>query len=94
MKKSISDLLIETLDQYGETSKRVVIWHLENTIGLKLDEIEREPQKFINALGEIYGDLNRVVETSLCENIAREYGIKYKGEGLLKLLEEIRANNG
>lgn len=94
MKKSISDLLNETLDQYGEISKRVVIWHLENTIGLKLDEIDREPQKFINALGEIYGDLNRVVETSLCENIAREYGIKYKGEGLVKLLEEIRANSG
>ncbi|MGC8661002.1 MAG: hypothetical protein ACP5TZ_00685 [Nitrososphaeria archaeon] len=90
MKKGISKIFEETLEQYGDVSRKVVVWHLENTIGLKLDDIESNPGRFLDALTEIFGDLSRVVETSLCENISREYGIKYSGEGLVKLLEEIK----
>lgn len=90
MKKSISKIFEETLEQYGDVSRKVVMWHLENTIGLKLDDIENDPGRFLDALAEIFGDLKQVVETGLCENIAREYGIKYRGEGLVKLLEEIK----
>ncbi|MCL4344126.1 MAG: hypothetical protein JRN26_07045 [Nitrososphaerota archaeon] len=91
MKKSISRIFEETLEQYGEASRKVVIWHLEKTMGLKLDDIESDPRRFLDALAEIYGDLNLVIETSLCENISQEYGIKYRGEGLVKLLKEIKA---
>ncbi len=88
--KSISKIFEETLEEYGDTSKKVVIWHLEHTLKLKLEDIENDPRRFLDALAEIYGSLSQVIETSLCENIAREHGIKYSGEGLVKLLEEIK----
>ncbi len=90
MKKSISKIFEETLDQYGDTSKKVVIWHLEHSLKLKLDDIQNDPDRFLNALGDIYGGLSQVIETSLCENIAREYGLNYNGEGLVKLLKKIK----
>ncbi len=88
-KNQIARLISDALAEYGEINKNVVLWHLEHTYGIKLENVQSNPELFIRALHSIFGDFERIVETSICEKIAAEYGLKYDGKGFVELLKEL-----
>jgi len=86
----ISEIISEALSDYGETTKGVIIWHIEHTYELSLDDVQKDPARFVDALRNILGGLEEVVERNICQRIAVEYGIKYDGQGLVELLGEVK----
>ena len=80
---------LDALAEYGEINKKVVLWHLEHTYGIKLENVQDNPELFIRALQSIFGDFEKIVETAICEKIASEYGLKYEGKGFVELLKEL-----
>ncbi|MGC8558382.1 MAG: hypothetical protein ACP5NC_05250 [Nitrososphaeria archaeon] len=77
-------------DYGGDLTKSAVLWHLEHTYGLGPADAILQPEKFVMALRDIYGDFFSIIEADICDKLAKEYGIDYSGGGLVKLAEEIR----
>ena len=65
------------------------MYHLENKLRVNPDEVLKKPDEFVDALKIIYGDFEGIIEDTICEKVAGEYGIKYKGQGLVKLAKAI-----
>jgi len=86
-------LVEEAISDYGgEITKNAVMYHLEKTHKLDPDDILKKPELFVKALRDMYGDFESIIEGNICEKIAREYGIDYKGEGLVELSKELRGS--
>ncbi|MDG7044483.1 MAG: hypothetical protein JRN19_04395 [Nitrososphaerota archaeon] len=86
----LDKIIGEALSDYGETTKNVIIWHMEHTYNLRLEEVQNDPARFVNALKDILGGLEDAVERNISQRVAREYGIKYGDQGLVKLLGELK----
>ncbi len=88
-KNQLAKLISDALAEYGEINKNVVLWHLEHTYNIKPENVLNNPELFIRALHSIFGDFEGIVETAICEKIAREYDLKYNGQGFVSLLKEL-----
>lgn len=92
-RKRLKSIVEETLSEYGgEPVKKMVLFYLENNHGVKAEEILDKPEQFISALKEIYGPFESIIEKEICDKIANEYGIKFKGQGLVELAKELKKN--
>ncbi|MDG6928308.1 MAG: hypothetical protein JRN26_06840 [Nitrososphaerota archaeon] len=90
-KRKIGSIVESAIADYGgDVTKGAVMWHLEHTYSLGPEDAILKPEKFLRALRDIYGDFVSIIEGNICEKLAKEYGIDYKGEGLLKLAEEMK----
>jgi hypothetical protein len=76
-------------DYGGDTMVRVVSWHMERTYSLDPGDVLIKPETAVKALRAIYGDFEGIIEGNICERIAKEYGIDYRGEGLVELSKEL-----
>ncbi len=74
----------------GEITKNAVMYHLERTHNLDPDDILNKPEQFVSALRDMYGDFESIIEGSICEKIAEEYGVDYRGQGLVELSKELK----
>lgn len=84
-------LVEEAISEYGgEITKDAVMYHLENTHHLDPDDILNRPEQFVSAFRNMYGDFESIIEGNICEKIAKEYGIDYRGEGLVELSKELK----
>ncbi len=84
----IGKLIESALEDYGGVvTRNAVLWHLKHTYDLEQSDAIAQPEKFIQALKDIYGDFEKIIEENICEKIAREYGID--GNGLVELAEKI-----
>lgn len=92
-KDPIAKLISDALSVYGEINRNVVLWHLEHTYNMKLEDVQNNPELFIRALRAIFGDFESIVEGEICEKIAKEYGLNYKGQGFVDLLKELQVNS-
>ncbi|MEM0096864.1 MAG: hypothetical protein QXY52_00415 [Conexivisphaerales archaeon] len=88
-KNIVGKLVSDTLAEYGEVNKNVVLWHLEHTYNLKLENVQDNPEIFIRALHAIFGDFEHIVENAICEKIAKEYSLNYNGQDFISLLKEL-----
>ncbi|MEM0124390.1 MAG: hypothetical protein QXF41_02520 [Candidatus Micrarchaeaceae archaeon] len=86
----VREIIIETLSDYGDTVRNVVLWHLETVYHIDLNNVENNPVEFVVALKDIFDGWEKDIEESVCQKIAIEYNIQYKGEGLVKLLGRAR----
>ncbi|MEM0124296.1 MAG: hypothetical protein QXF41_02010 [Candidatus Micrarchaeaceae archaeon] len=86
---SMREIIIETLSDYGVTVKNVALWHLETVYHIDLNNVGNNPAEFVTALKDIFDGWEKDIEESVCQKIATEYGIQYKGEGLVKLLGRV-----
>jgi len=77
-------------DYGGDTMVRVVFWHMQHTYNLDPGDVLAKPDTAVRALRAIYGDFEGIIEGNICERIAKEYGIDYKGQGLLELSDELK----
>ncbi len=84
-------LVEEAISEYGgEITKDAVMYHLERTHNLDPDDILNKPELFVSAFKNMYGDFEGIIEENICEKIAREYGIDYRGGGLVELSKEFK----
>ncbi|MFP3131204.1 MAG: hypothetical protein RXR51_06475 [Nitrososphaeria archaeon] len=93
-RKSSKDLLKkvveETLAEYGgEPVKNAVLFHLTKMHGIRPEDILQKPEEFVKALNDIYGPFEKIIETELCEKIAKIYGLNCKN-GLVELIKELK----
>ncbi len=86
----IGSLISEALLEYNEASRDVVVWYLDHVYGIKLEEADREPERFVKALHDMFGSFESVVEKTVCIGIADEYGIKYSDQGFVALMKELK----
>ncbi|MEM4099005.1 MAG: hypothetical protein QXW57_04580 [Candidatus Micrarchaeaceae archaeon] len=70
--------------------KNVALWHLQTVYKIDLNNVENNPAEFVTALKDIFDGWEENIEQNMCRRIATEYGIQYKGEGLIKLLGRAR----
>ena len=94
-KKSSKDLLKkvieETLAEYGgEPVKNAVLFHLTKIHGIKPEDVLQKPEEFVQALNDIYGPFEKIIEKELCEKIAGLYGLECKKKGLVELVKELK----
>ena len=90
--KPIREIIEKTLAEYsGETVAGVAVYHIETTMGFNLGRAIEDPDGFLNALRQVYDGFVPLIEDKLCKNIAKEYGIKYKGEGFIEFVKKVRA---
>lgn len=90
--KPIREIIEKTFVEYsGETVAGVAIYYIETKVGFNLGRAVEDPSGFLNALKEIYDGFVPLLEDILCKNIAKEYGIEYKGEGFVNFIKKARA---
>ena len=89
--KRLKAIIEGVISEYGgEPVKQAVLFYLENVYKIKPEEALDKPELFVSALKEIYGPFEGIIENEICDKIAKEYGIKFKGQGLVKLAEELK----
>ncbi|MDP8024187.1 MAG: hypothetical protein ACP5LF_03340 [Nitrososphaeria archaeon] len=90
-KNRLKTIVEETINEYGgEPVKKMVLFYLENKHNIKPEEVLDKPAQFVNALKDIYGPFEQIIEREICDKIANEYGIKPKGQGLIELAKELK----
>lgn len=68
----VLDIVDEALEPLGETSKRVIFWHLENRYNVSRRDIPHKPEEFLAALREMFGAGAKILEQRMI-NALREY---------------------
>ncbi|MEM0097127.1 MAG: hypothetical protein QXY52_05110 [Conexivisphaerales archaeon] len=90
-KEKVGKIVELAIAEYGgDVTKNAIIWHLEHTYSMEPADAIFKPEKFLKALRDIYGDFVSIIESSICYRLAKEYGINYSGQGLVKLAEELK----
>ncbi len=88
-RERIKRLVESALEEYGGgATKKAVTWHLKHVYHLDLADAVDQPDKFVRALKDMYGDLESIIEESICEKISEEYGIG--ASNLSELAEKIK----
>ncbi len=89
-KEKLRKIVEDTISDYGgDTMVRVVSWHMKHTYNLDPGDVLAKPEAMVKALRAIYGEFESIIEGNICERIANEYGIDYKGQGLVELSKEL-----
>ncbi len=78
------------LASIGDTAKRVVYWHLENTFKLKVDEIPDRPERLSHALHRMYGPAAMMLEANIIREIASEFDLRETPTDLAKAVRSAR----
>ncbi len=68
-KQVLLDAITETFSSLGESPKQSIIFHLENTFNLKLDQYCDETENFDRALKNIFGPGAILLETLILNKI-------------------------
>jgi hypothetical protein len=79
---SFCDTLLEAIDEafssLGESSKTAIYFHLENSMGIKKQEIPFRIDDFQNALEKIFGLGARLLEILFVKNLHEKIKTTYK----------------
>jgi hypothetical protein len=80
--RSFYDVLLEAIDEalssLGESSKTAIYLHLENSMGIKKQEIPFRIDDFQNALEKIFGLGTRLLEILFVKNLHEKIKTTYK----------------
>ncbi|MGC9145985.1 MAG: hypothetical protein ACP5GS_07760 [Nitrososphaeria archaeon] len=90
-KNLLKKVIEETLAEYGgEPVKNAVLFHLTKIHGIKPEDVLQKPEAFVQALYDIYGPFEKIIENELCEKIAKIYGLNCVNKGLVELVKELK----
>lgn len=80
--RSFYDTLLEAIDEafssLGESSKTAIYLHLENSMGIRKQEIPLRIDDFQNALEKIFGSGARLLEILFVKNLHEKIKTTYK----------------
>ncbi|MDJ0269414.1 MAG: NitrOD5 domain-containing protein [Aigarchaeota archaeon] len=68
----VLNIIDEALEPLGETSKRVIFWHLANRYNVSRRDIPYKPEEFLAALREMFGAGAKILEQRMI-NALREH---------------------
>lgn len=76
LKRSLQEATEEGLSVLGESGKKAIIFHLENTFKIKIEDAPDNIKEFTDALRSIFGlgahFLEQIILESFCKNRSRK----------------------
>ncbi len=95
---SLDEEILECVDRglssLGESAKYVIYWHLKKDHKISREEIPRNPEKFLKALNDMFGDAGAaVLERSIIREIKLRFG-DVEGDRLKEIVEELKRRFG
>lgn len=91
MKKAGKAVEEAIADFGGQMVRDIVVGQLKRRFNLDPGDAVERPEEFVAALRDIYGSFEQAVERRICERLASEFGISYRGEGLVELTLKVKA---
>jgi hypothetical protein len=93
-KKHLDATVLEALDEglksiLGESGKKIVYFHLQNSHGLRREEILEKPELLNECLNMLFGYGAKVIENAILKTLSFKLKIKYK-EKNVKFAEYIK----
>jgi len=77
-----SQLLLEAVDEglliLGESARKSIYFHLQNTCSLMREDIPNKPEAFAEGLRRIFGAGAKAIEESIVKSLYSKLGIEYK----------------
>jgi len=68
-KRILSNAIDETFSLLGESPKKFIVYHLENTFGLKASDYPDDVEGFDRALKDVFGPGALLLETSILDKL-------------------------
>jgi hypothetical protein len=73
----VLDSIDVALKKYGSSVAQVVYFQLENSFGLKKEEIPKNPEVFVSCLDGFFGGGTSTVKMSILKELERSSGMSY-----------------
>jgi len=74
--------LLEAVDEglliLGESARKSIYFHLQNTCSLMREDIPNKPEAFAEGLRRIFGAGAKAIEESIVKSLYSKLGIEYK----------------
>jgi hypothetical protein len=93
-KKSFNEVLLEAVDEglliIGESGRKAIYFHLQNSYSLRKEDIPDKPEVFVEGLRKIFGLGAQAIEKSIVRCLCDKLGIAYverKDYDFLKYLD-------
>ncbi len=84
--------IIECVDRglsaLGEGVKTATLWHIEHTHKVRLERVVEEPDRFVDALDQMFGGASRVIISLILDEIKKTFG-KVVDEDFVKTVKEL-----
>ncbi len=69
----INTTVDEVLFSLGTAPRKVICYHLEKAFNMKIDDIANNPEKFSEALDQIFGDAAALLEIRMMQKLHRTF---------------------
>ncbi|MEM3464110.1 MAG: hypothetical protein QXL91_04525 [Candidatus Bathyarchaeia archaeon] len=83
-KKFFNEVLLEAVDEglliLGESGRKAIYFHLQNSFSLKREDIPEKPEAFINGLRKIFGLGAQAIERSIIKCLYGKLGLELREE--------------
>jgi len=94
LNEEILECIDRGLSSLGESAKYVIYWHLKKDYKVSREEIPENPEKFLEALRDMFGAAGAaVLERSIVREIKFRFG-GVEGNSLKEVIEELRRTHG
>ncbi len=75
---------------FGESGKRVILYHIKRQCGFEADEIVQKSREFADALEKIFGIGAQIIEVNILRNVYRDFGLDYKEDKEFDFAQRLR----
>jgi hypothetical protein len=77
--KGVEDVLLEAVERglhlLGESAAQVIFYNLDTRYSLSKPEIPRKPERFVKALGDMFGDGAETIEKLVVRAVCTKFGL-------------------
>ncbi|MBS7615610.1 hypothetical protein KEJ45_00190 [Candidatus Bathyarchaeota archaeon] len=77
--KTLLEAIQEGLSSLGDSPKQAILFHLENTFKIKLEEIPTKPAQFQKALETLFGPGAPYLEQLILEKLYNKLDLNFNG---------------
>lgn len=77
-KQALLEAVEEGLLSLGESGRKAVYFHLQNTFSVNKEEIPNNPKAFSEGLQRIFGLGASVIEKAIIKSLYRKLGVEYE----------------
>jgi len=94
-KKKFEIILLEAIDEslksmLGESGKAIVYHQLQNSYGLRRENVPEKPELFAECLYRLFGLGAKIIETTILKNLCIKLQIKYEEKKNIKFADYIK----
>ncbi len=83
----------EGLAVLGESSRKIIYFHMKHKFSLKIEDIPGQPELFVLALKSLLGPSSSYIESLIIQKLSIKYCLDaeaFKGKPFQEAVEEIR----